>query len=227
MGKGETALLILNDPRYEPNEYDWKNVVSWRSIPLISAFLNKGFRPTYSEFRNAISYRDSELIELFIPYMSESRLAKWMLMGEQSSSWLWALLTDPNIKLRFAPEILNDTIKLGYLDIVKLMLHHKDMTLEEGDLDRSALFSLVCEKGDLEMMNELMEDSRVDPSANFNSSIRMASKNGHSKVVSVLLKDPRVNPACWANSALRLAKQNGHQNVVDILLEDPRVEDMS
>jgi hypothetical protein len=37
----------------------------------------------------------------------------------------------------------------------------------------------------------LIQDARVDPSANNNWGIRAAEKNGHTDVVNLLLQDPR------------------------------------
>ena len=47
-------------------------------------------------------------------------------------------------------------------------------------------------KGYLEVVRELLKDSRVDPSARDNQAIQLASKNGHSEIIQELLKDKRV-----------------------------------
>ncbi len=39
----------------------------------------------------------------------------------------------------------------------------------------------------------LLSDPRVDPSANDNEALQLASENGHLDVVKVLLEDPRVS----------------------------------
>jgi hypothetical protein len=46
--------------------------------------------------------------------------------------------------------------------------------------------------GHIEVVNRLLEDSRVDPSAENNEAIREASLNGYIEVVNRLLEDPRV-----------------------------------
>ncbi len=66
--------------------------------------------------------------------------------------------------------------------------------------------------------DNLLKDSRVDPSANNNKTIRSAAKNGHTGVVRLLLQDPRVDPSANNNKAMRRACQNGHTEIVRLLL---------
>jgi hypothetical protein len=53
----------------------------------------------------------------------------------------------------------------------------------------------ACTAGNLAVANRLMKDKRVDPAAQDNSAIRMASHKGHLLIVNQLLKDNRVDPA--------------------------------
>ncbi len=76
-----------------------------------------------------------------------------------------------------------------------------------------------------------MDDTRVDPSDNFNYAIRKASENGHVEIVRLLLSgntslplrlttiDKRVNPGRNYNIAIRNASSNGHLKVVQELLK--------
>ena len=68
----------------------------------------------------------------------------------------------------------------------------------------------------------LLLDPRVDPSAQNNKAIRIASENGHIEVVEILLKDPRVDPSVKNNKAARRARLYGHLAVATRLLRDPR-----
>jgi hypothetical protein len=70
----------------------------------------------------------------------------------------------------------------------------------------------------------LLEDPRIDPSADYNYSIRVASENGHTEIVEMLLHDPRVDPSAWNNYAIRNASENGHTEIVEMLLKDSRVD---
>ena len=55
--------------------------------------------------------------------------------------------------------------------------------------------------GYLEVVRELLKDSRVDPSADNNYAIRWASRYGHSGVVRELLRDRRVDPSAIPTSS--------------------------
>jgi hypothetical protein len=69
----------------------------------------------------------------------------------------------------------------------------------------------------------LLQDPRVNPSADNNSAIRLASQFGHIAVVDRLLQDPRVDPSADNNSAIYLASQFGHIAVDERLLQDKRI----
>ena len=73
-------------------------------------------------------------------------------------------------------------------------------------------------------MELLLQDTGVDPAADDNCAIRLASENGHTSVVELLLQDTRVDPAAADNNAIQLASRNGHTSVVQLLLEDTRVD---
>ena len=87
-------------------------------------------------------------------------------------------------------------------------------------------FMNACDKGDSELVEMLLQDGtgRVNPSANTNEAIRIASENGHHLVVDRLLQDSRVNPSADANYAIRYASCYGHHLVADRLLQDGRVD---
>jgi len=70
---------------------------------------------------------------------------------------------------------------------------------------------VAAENGHLEMVNRLLEDSRVDPSAANNRAIQYASKNGHLKIVRILLEDFRVDPSAANNFAIHFASKNDIQ----------------
>jgi hypothetical protein len=84
-----------------------------------------------------------------------------------------------------------------------------------------------CIDGKLAVVNQLLQDERVDPAALDNAAIRVSSRNGHLAVVQLLLQDERVDPAAQNNYAIRLASQNGHSAVVELLLQDERVDPLA
>jgi hypothetical protein len=76
--------------------------------------------------------------------------------------------------------------------------------------------------GYLDVVERLLQDSRVDPSANDNLAVQWASHAGHLPVVERLLRDPRVDPSACDNWAIRWASKNGYLDVVERLLQDSR-----
>jgi hypothetical protein len=82
----------------------------------------------------------------------------------------------------------------------------------------------AARKGHLAVIERLLQDERVDPSADNNYAVRLAAENGQLAIVDRLLQDQRVDPSADNNYAVRLAAENGHLAVVDRLLQDKRVD---
>jgi predicted ATPase len=76
----------------------------------------------------------------------------------------------------------------------------------------------------LPVVARLLQDERVDPAADDNAAIQIASRNGHLPVVDRLLQDERVDSAANSNYAIQLASQYCHLPVVERLLQDERVD---
>ncbi len=72
--------------------------------------------------------------------------------------------------------------------------------------------------------NNSLKHPRVDPSANNNEVIGLASGNGHLEVVRLLLSHPKVNPSANDSYALKGASDKGYTKIVKLLLSDPRVD---
>jgi hypothetical protein len=105
-----------------------------------------------------------------------------------------------------------------------LKLDHIDPAIKKtcnGRLENAIRLSIGI--GHVEAVRLLLNDPRVDPSADSNYAIRWASENGHVQVVKLLLNDPRVDPSAYNNHAIRSASWKGHVEVVKILQNDPRV----
>lgn len=89
----------------------------------------------------------------------------------------------------------------------------------------------ASQNGHLDVVNLLLADSRVNPSADCGCGFRglrgvccaigLASQNGHLDVVKLLLADPRVSAGI--DGALGEASRNGHLDIVKLLLADPRI----
>jgi len=81
----------------------------------------------------------------------------------------------------------------------------------------------AADDGDFTTVNILIL-AGVDPTANDNAAIIVASFNGHVEVVKLLLQQPRADPTADNNYAIREASENGYIEVVKLLLEQPGVD---
>lgn len=97
-------------------------------------------------------------------------------------------------------------------------------------------FHSACVKGDLELVNLLLKDKRIDASCNAHDgianrrdeheyAIRQSAKAGQTDIVKRLMKEPSVDPSYRSNFALKWALSGGHDDVVKLLLKDKRVRD--
>jgi ankyrin repeat protein len=92
-----------------------------------------------------------------------------------------------------------------------------------GDNEVQNAFFLAIQDGTVKELSFLLQDERVDPTANNNNAIRLAALNGHLAVVELLLQDERVDPAADNNCAIRVAAEKGHLKVVALLLRSGKV----
>ena len=105
-----------------------------------------------------------------------------------------------------------------------LVLEKNKEKLTDNKIDMVELFEEAIKTIDIELIDLLLHDPCVDPSADDNWAIRWASTNGHLAVVDRLLQDVRVDPSANNNETIRFASKNGHLAVVDRLLQDTRVD---
>jgi hypothetical protein len=85
------------------------------------------------------------------------------------------------------------------------------------------LFEDAVKTGDAVLVDLMLQDERVDPSAGNNWAIQYASEKGYLDAVEQLLQDSRVDPSAHRNIAIRVASERGCLAIVDRLLQDPRV----
>ena len=108
------------------------------------------------------------------------------------------------------------------LEIIKIYIASNDINIEE--ILMKTLFEIIdLNTENFEAVRLLLQDNRVDPSADNNYAIRKASENGHTEIVKLLLQDYRVNPADVNNYAICSTSLNGHTEIVKLLLQDNRV----
>jgi hypothetical protein len=86
--------------------------------------------------------------------------------------------------------------------------------------------ALICASrfGAIDLVPNMLLDSRIDPAYDRNDAIRWATHSDHLEIVRLLLNDSRVNPSDEDNQAIIHASIQGHFEIVQLLLQDPRVD---
>ncbi len=118
------------------------------------------------------------------------------------------------------PEDLNEKFKEIDPKVLKLVLEND--RVRQKFINRYLAY--VCEHGHVETLKTMLKSSSVDPTYNYNCSIRYAASNGHAPVVKLLLEDKRADPSAEDNDSIKSASENDHASVVKLLLEDERVD---
>ena len=88
-------------------------------------------------------------------------------------------------------------------------------------------FKEAIKNNDINNVKLLLQDNNIDPSANSNIAIRIASEYGFTELIVLLLKDKRVDPSDYGDDAFRYASENGFIDIVKLLLKDKRVDPKS
>ena len=83
---------------------------------------------------------------------------------------------------------------------------------------------LINTDGSKWMVQLLLLDPSVNPSADDNYAIVKTSKDGSYTLVDLLLQDGRADPSANESDAFLWASKNGHVAVVDLLLRDGRID---
>jgi hypothetical protein len=100
------------------------------------------------------------------------------------------------------------------------------LAIKSGEISKSDydyLFSTAAFFGVLKIVDNLLQDNKVDPRVSNDSAIFHASEKGYIDVLNRLLEDNRVNPAVSNNYAIYLASKYGQIKAVKRLLQDNRV----
>jgi ankyrin repeat protein len=108
----------------------------------------------------------------------------------------------------------------GYNKMSNAVILLNDSRVDPSNEDNQAIINASIQ-GHFEIVQLLLQDPRVDPSAN--EAIQIASEYGYFEIVRSLLQESRVDPSDQNNIAIQRAIQNGNSEVVRILLEDSRV----
>ncbi|KAJ3020587.1 UNVERIFIED_CONTAM: hypothetical protein HDU68_010111 [Siphonaria sp. JEL0065] len=126
-----------------------------------------------------------------------------------------SLLRDPRVDPAMGSDGMMMAFENGHKSVVAILL--QNLPINEEILS-------FADYGHLEILDMLLVDGRVDPSADGNRTVRSAAANDRVNVVARLLQDPRVDASGDNNQALANAcGVQGNLELVQILLQDERV----
>ncbi len=103
----------------------------------------------------------------------------------------------------------------GHLDIVDFLLD-SSIAFDDDEINEALQGAAG---GHYEVVLRMLEDKRVDPSAEDSYALQVAAAAGEYYTVVELLRDPRVNPSADNNAALLAAAKNGHYQIIERLVE--------
>ena len=99
-----------------------------------------------------------------------------------------------------------------------------DEKTDDMEISLNTIFKdLVKSDSHPELIKLLLLDKRIDPTANDNAAIKLASKKGYFEIVKILLEDSRVDICVSNNYPVQLASQYGHLEIVKLLLQNSKV----
>lgn len=92
--------------------------------------------------------------------------------------------------------------------------------LADGRVDPDGwAIHVAAEDGDVEIMQLLLADERVDPAVDNSWALCAAAENGHEQILRLLLQDGRCNIHARNNYAMYSAAEGGFLNILDLLKE--------
>jgi hypothetical protein len=107
----------------------------------------------------------------------------------------------------------------GEMDLAMEVYPHIDPSMRS-----SKGFVFACIENRVEIVEWLLDDTRIDPTVDDDACLRFACAEGHSEIVRLLLRDGRCDPNSKNGYCLRWATERGHQHIVHLLKEDGRLK---
>lgn len=225
----------------------FQKAIMYNDPDIISELLKRGYKFGHDTIDLAVSNKSSKLISII------SNISPKLLLQAASkykrSDIINQLLNENKVNLndlfmaatatrrldiiepliqnqQIGPQLINqaliDVSDAGRVDIV-------DALLQDKRIDPNAVVDKTTALGRASMhewepiIERLLLDPRVNPSANENEAFELASINGRLNIVNRLLQNPKIDPTTHNNYSIKRASQLGHVGVVKRLLSDQRV----
>ena len=166
--------------------------------------------------------RDAQILQELHPSLTEAteNTLRKAIEEKDYGSISWHM-----VALRNKPSIIEKIFK--EVDMNPVFLDARDEELIRTFLLYVAPSTFYLEEaiheGNAPLVRILLEDGRVDPSADDNRLVYIAAGRFRSEVLQIFLNDPRVDPSKPYNNPLESAKKYNEESM-NILLKDPRVQ---
>lgn len=185
-------------------------IVETRTTPLIQ----DQFRPIVEECGK---YLGMEILMI----LGNKKYGHGYLHGHRDLN-LFRIMDHPQKELIFTSAVFDGFPQLAEFLIKKGVDPSTEISPFQTTRHKNYAIGHACGNGTLSLVNLMLQDPRVDPSADANVSIRDAAYYGHLSVVRKLMADPRVDINSMGGMALTGACMTGHTDIVRLLLSDPR-----
>jgi ankyrin repeat protein len=176
-------------------------------------------------FITAVENNFGELVSLFLndgrvdPMFDDCGCLRAAVSSNADQS-LRALLQDNRINPSYdEEEALYQTVINNRINLIEVLL--LDGRPNPGNY---GLISYAVEKGNILVIQLLLNDNRVDPSVFNNYAIRFACETGSVEITRLLLNHPKVDPSVNNNDCLKKAVKKQYVEVVRLLLKHPKVD---
>lgn len=202
--------------------------ISKWSLVMSTKCLNEKFRN--DEFTNSIILRIQNFTRytfanlLGFPHFNLSCSANLPICHAIPNNYQWEvefLLGDNRVNsIGFDKDLISKAFINNQKEIIVLLLTHP---LIDSDSCHD-IFLWAISLNERKLVNQLLKDSRLDPSCREDEAFRSACGVGHLDMVRLLLLDERINPAANENQGIQLACAEGYLEIVKVLLLDDRVD---
>lgn len=134
---------------------------------------------------------------------------------------VWYLLhvTDPVKTREIDQELVTVAVNRQRPDILELLRRRgTDFSANDNEAIRTAVTY-----PNVDLVNLLLSDPRVDPSVDSNLPLKLAVDYGNLDVVKRLLQDPRVDPTTNNSEVIDIALLHNRTNIVDFLMQNESI----
>ncbi len=150
--------------------------------------------------------------------------AKTNIFWKQRVETLLGRYLEKNLSFANVSRHIYPNWKIIYNNLIEDFEGNVNLINEQSSLSGSKALIRASENNHPKIVELLLADKRVDPSAEDSSAMKLASMAGYLGIVKLLLDDGRANPSANNNYAIIVASRYDRLEVVKLLLVDSRAD---